>query len=877
MGSEVLVQGFPTVGGDAARRRWRRHGLLLALACVLLVVAFSVASLRQPEFTRRAELSPAVGRTEQSGAAAITRLRSLGLQAQSVISGALASGRAVFAATAYADGYRFEGDGLDANLSHGAVSVRSAGGSFSLALAGVGRGGHFSVTGPMSSSAHANRVTYAAGGGLREWYAAGPLGIEQGFALSRRPAGASGPVTAVLRLGGSLRPELVGSEVRFLSASGRVSARYGGLVATDAAGRRLPAMLVLHGRSLLLRVDDRGATYPLRIDPFIQQGEKLVGNCTSSCEHEGTGETGNDELGWSVALSGDGNTALVGDHLQNGNAFPGSVWVFTRSEGVWVQQAALVGDCTSSCSNEGTGEIGNGGFGESVALSSDGNTALIGAPSDNGSAGAAWVFTRSNGVWTQQGPKLSGEGVFGRNVALSSDGNTALIGAPAEEEFAGAGWVFVRSDGVWSTQGTKLVGDCEGVCPHEGTGETEGGALGNGVALSADGDTALVGGSGDNDNEGAVWVFVRSGGAWSQQGSKLVGDCTSDCAHEGTGEANGLFGGASFGGNVALSADGDTALIGAYEDNHIEGAAWVFTRSAEGVWTQQGAKLVADCAGDCAHEGAGEIGEGAFSSSVALSADGNTALIGAYVDNISAGAAWLFTRSAEGTWSQRGPKLVGDCTGSCVGEGTGEIGKGTFGSYVALSATATTALIGGFHDNGSAGAAWIFGAPGISGPPSLSFGSQTTGLPGPVSWLQLQSSGQDPLTFTGEAQVTGADAADFTIPAGDEQCDGRTLDAGEACWIGVQFTAVADGSQTATLRFGANNAVGTESISLTGTGVPANSGPAGVTGTNGTNGTNGAQGSPGHRAPGSTGIDRCQGSCGPRRQGRACDVQKGQG
>ena len=73
-------------------------------------------------------------------------------------------------------------------------------------------------------------------------------------------------------------------------------------------------------------------------------------------------------------------------------------------------------------------------FGDSVAVSADGDTALIGGPEDNDLVGAAWVFTRQGSTWTQQGPKLtasdeSGQGQFGSSVALSGDGNTALIGA----------------------------------------------------------------------------------------------------------------------------------------------------------------------------------------------------------------------------------------------------------------------------------------------------------------------------------------------------------------------------------------------------------------------------------------------------------------
>ena len=97
-----------------------------------------------------------------------------------------------------------------------------------------------------------------------------------------------------------------------------------------------------------------------------------------------------------------------------------------------------------------------------MALSSDGNTALIGGPNDNSGVGAAWVFTRSSEKWTQQGAKLtgggeSGVGKFGASVALSSDGNTALIGGPNDGPFpVGAVWVFTRSGSVWTQQGAKL-------------------------------------------------------------------------------------------------------------------------------------------------------------------------------------------------------------------------------------------------------------------------------------------------------------------------------------------------------------------------------------------------------------------------------------
>jgi len=84
-----------------------------------------------------------------------------------------------------------------------------------------------------------------------------------------------------------------------------------------------------------------------------------------------------------------------------------------------------------------------------VSLTADGNTAIVGAPQDPGAVGAAWVFTRSGGVWSQQGPKLVGSGAVGlafqgTSVSLSGDGNTAIVGGPNDNSNIGAAWVFAQ-------------------------------------------------------------------------------------------------------------------------------------------------------------------------------------------------------------------------------------------------------------------------------------------------------------------------------------------------------------------------------------------------------------------------------------------------
>ncbi len=328
---------------------------------------------------------------------------------------------------------------------------------------------------------------------------------------------------------------------------------------------------------------------------WTQQGPKLVG----------IGAIGIAQQGISVAISSDGNTAIVGGHRDNN--FTGAVWVFTRSGGVWTQQGnSLVG----------TGAIGFARQGISVAISSDGNTAIVGGSEDNIYTGAVWVFTRSGGIWTQQGPKLVGTGAVGISrqgisVDVSSDGNTAIVGGYSDNANSGAVWVFTRSGSVWSQQGLKLVG----------TGAVGNSRQGYSVAISSDGDTFIGGGYVDNANTGAAWVFTRSSGVWTQQGSKLVGSNATGNGQQGY--------------SVDVSSDGNLVIIGGSADNTGTGAVWVFTRSIS-VWSQLGPKLV----------GTGAIGSALQGRSVAISSDGGTLIEGGYVDNANTGAVWVFVNQA---------------------------------------------------------------------------------------------------------------------------------------------------------------------------------------------------------------------------------------
>ncbi len=378
-------------------------------------------------------------------------------------------------------------------------------------------------------------------------------------------------------------------------------------------------------------------------------------------------------FGFTVAVSADGNTALVGTRRTHGGA--GAVWVFVRTDGVWTQQGPALVGAEEAEEPEGSGcaspesEGPECSFGRSVALSADGETALIGGPNDDHGRGAAWVFARDGSTWSPQGELLGGEepehGHFGRSVALSSDGSTALIGGSVAPQAPGAAWVFTRSGSSWTQQGPPLAG---------GTGH-----FGRSVALSAGGNVALVGSPSDGEGQGALWFFDRNGTTWRQAGAPAT-----------AGEEDG---GAGLGSSVALSADGKLALAGGSGDDDDLGAAWMFSWSPSG-FVQEGPKLT----------GAGESAPALFGYSVALAADGAEALIGAPASEVHDGAAVSFAWTGS-SWTETGPLVVPE-----------ELGKGSFGKSVALSSDGATAVVGGTSENALQGAAWTFFDPTIVPP-----------------------------------------------------------------------------------------------------------------------------------------------------------------
>jgi hypothetical protein len=370
----------------------------------------------------------------------------------------------------------------------------------------------------------------------------------------------------------------------------------------------------------------------------------------------------------------------------------------------------------SGCSDEwkdpitGSNTTFGDAFGSGLALSSDGQTLAVGAPGEasnatgiNGNqddnsfdgAGAVYVFSREGDRWPQQAyVKASNSGPgqsFGASVALSSDGSTLAVGAAYEGSSstgingdqsngslpaAGAVYVYRRTGNSWSQEAYVKASNSLYSLQFGGV-----------VALSADGSTLAVGAVGDTsdgnltgtdtDETGAVYVFTRVGGDWSQQAHlKRSNPMTRQ----------------RFGSVVALSADGSTLAAASGDDSSAigingdqvdgggafdSGAVLVFARAGD-AWSQQAYVKASNTF---------EMNE--FGTAVALSADGSLLAVGAPFESSSgkgidgdqaqarnagdslSGAVYLFARD-RGTWSQQAYVKASDSTsniyfGSAVG------------------------------------------------------------------------------------------------------------------------------------------------------------------------------------------------------------------
>jgi hypothetical protein len=353
------------------------------------------------------------------------------------------------------------------------------------------------------------------------------------------------------------------------------------------------------------------------------------------------------------------------------------------------------------------------GFGRSIALSADGRIALVGAPyatvAGQTGAGVAYVYAKGAAGWTilQKLTAQINEGAsdvekyaqFGYSVALSSDGNTALIGADSAtvsgQTDAGAAYVYTHGADGWTIL-QKLTAQTNG-----GDDASPRGHFGMAVALTANGDTAAVGALGANagaaNGAGAAYLYNRTGTTW-QISQKLTAQNTDGSDDSASG--------AAFGDAVALSADGGALLVGAYFAESEAGAAYVYKPWTDGwrIWQ----KLTAQTGSG---KNDSEPGAG-FGASVALNSNGTAALISAWKATVAgqpeAGAAYVYRmikdKHGMETWKIQ-QKLVAQTA-------NGKNDASAYAQFGKCALAGNTALIGaqqaGVDDLAEAGAAYVY-------------------------------------------------------------------------------------------------------------------------------------------------------------------------
>ena len=421
------------------------------------------------------------------------------------------------------------------------------------------------------------------------------------------------------------------------------------------------------------------------------------------------GEAVGDWSGFSVSLSSDGSTVAIGAWRNDGNGTDaGHVRIYNYVNGTWTQVGADI-----------DGEAADDRSGVSVSLSSDGSTVAIGAHKNDGngsSAGHVRIHKNISGTWMQVGSDIDGEAVddwSGRSVSLSSDGNTLAIGAVLNDgngTNAGHVRIYKNISGSW----TQVGADIDGEAANDQSGSS--------VSLSSDGSTVALGAlfnDGNGTNAGHVRIYKNISGIWTQVGADIDGEATGDWS----------------GYSVSLSSDGSTVAIGAYNNDGngtnaghvrvynicsttyatdtitscgpytwIDGVTYTTSNysaidtlvsatgcdsivtlhltipnALTGNWTQVGADIDGEAAGDNSGR------------SVSLSSDGSTVAIGAFQNDgngTDAGHVRIY-KNTSGTWTQVGADI------------DGEAAYDQSGRYISLSSDGNTVAIGAYYNDGN--------------------------------------------------------------------------------------------------------------------------------------------------------------------------------
>lgn len=397
-------------------------------------------------------------------------------------------------------------------------------------------------------------------------------------------------------------------EAKIIASDKVASDAFGASVAVDSTATR-----IIVGANL---ADVSGTTDAGAVYVFIRSGVTW----TLEQKISASDKAASDSFGKSVAIDADATRLAIGSYQADVSAVTdvGAVYIYLRTGTTWAFEQKIV------AADRVTGDY----FGWSLAMATDGSRLVSGAIRNDVSSvpdsGAAYVFSRSGTVWTQEQKIVPSDpgntDFFGNRVTCDASCTRIAVGVRlAETGFtnSGAAYVFLRTGTTWA-QEQKII-------PFDAATELN---FGMTVALDATGTRMVVGapatGAGTSSTISAVYIYLRSGTVWALEQKIAPSD-------KGAGDQVGYW--------VAINATGSHVVVGSHQNDPASvsnaGAAYLFSRNGT-TWNQENKYTASDKA---ANDG--------FGITVAIAADNSRVVICASDADpggtVDAGAVYVYS------------------------------------------------------------------------------------------------------------------------------------------------------------------------------------------------------------------------------------------
>ncbi len=544
-----------------------------------------------------------------------------------------------------------------------------------------GRDGSIRHATPIAPVSHGPRIEYRRSD-LIEWYENRKEGLEQGFTLTSRPAG-DGRLLIQGRVAAELSPRASdsGDAVEFVDEHGACVLRYGGLLVRDARGARLDARLSVAGGSLSIGVNDRGATYPITIDPLM-----TTAAWTTHSDQESA------QFGWSVATAGDVNgdgysDVIVGANLyDNGETDEGRAFVYLGSASglavtpAWTtesdQTGADLGICVATA-----GDVNGDGYSD----------VIVGADYyDNGlgAAGRAYVYLGSpsglaaTAAWTAESDQADAR--FGYAVATAGDVNgdgysDVVVGAP----FYDAGDTDEGTAHLYYGSPSGLAATAGWIAESDQAGANLGASVATAGDVNGDGYSDVIVGAVHFEN-----TQTKQGRAYAYLGSASGLATAAVWMADGAGAETLLGFSVATAGDVNGDGYSDVIVGGAGYANpdFFEGGAFLYLGSASGLalspaWTGEGGAVGAlygisvATAGDINGDGYADVIVGASQFSDPESVEGSAYVYLGSATGLATTATWTAESDQAGAYFGWKAATAGDVNG----DGYSDVIVGAYG------------------------------------------------------------------------------------------------------------------------------------------------------------------------------------------------------